>query len=158
MSVQSRLLMENMNDIVWSMKASAINNTTLEAKIKNFGSELLSDKNIDFTYLIYDDVEKILQSINARKNILLICKEAMNNIAKYSQATAASLLITTNNDMLELSISDNGVGFNVTKFTSGNGLKNMQNRISELKGIIHFTSIINEGTTIKANIPLKVLY
>ena len=156
-SIQSKLLMDNMNDIVWSMKTSAYNSTTLDAKIKNFGSELLSDKNIFFTYTISSDIEQLLHNIIARKNILLLIKEAMNNIAKYSHATTASLLIALNKDVLELSILDNGVGFNVTKASTGNGLKNMRYRVGDLNGEIHFTSKINEGTTINATIPLTSL-
>ena len=156
-SIQSKLLMENMNDIVWSMKTSADSSTTLDAKIKNFGAELLSDKNIFFTYTINSNVEKLLHNINARKNILLLIKEAMNNIAKYSHASKASLLIALNNDVLELSILDNGVGFNVTKESTGNGLKNMRYRVADLKGEINFQSKINEGTTIKVTIPLTAL-
>ena len=156
-SIQSKLLMENMNDIVWSMKTSADSSTTLDAKIKNFGAELLSDKNIFFTYIISSDVEKLLHNINARKNILLLIKEAINNIAKYSYATTASLLIALKNDVLELSISDNGVGFNVANASTGNGLKNMRYRVADLKGEINFQSKINEGTTIKVTIPLTAL-
>jgi len=156
-SVQSKMVMENMNDIVWSMKTTADSSTTLDAKIKNFGSELLSDKNIYFTYTINSDIEKLLYNINARKNILLLIKEAMNNIAKYSQASSASLIIEINSDTLHLLISDNGVGFNVVTETAGNGLKNMKYRIEELKGSIKFTSVINEGTTIKVAIPINAL-
>jgi signal transduction histidine kinase len=156
-SVQSKLLMENMNDIVWSMKTAVDSSTTLEAKIKNFGSELLNDKEINFTYTIDNEIEKLLNNIHARKNILLLIKEAMNNIAKYSQATVAGLILAIKEDNVHLTINDNGVGFDVKKATNGNGLKNMQYRINELKGTINFLSEIKSGTSVKATIPLKAL-
>ena len=156
-AVQSKLLMENMNDIVWSMKTNADSTTTLEAKIKNYGAELLGDKNIQVTYTIDENIDKLLQNIHARKNILLIIKEAMNNIAKYSQATEANLAIVISDTAVALTIADNGIGFALAKATHGNGLKNMQHRVAELRGNIKFATLANEGTTITATLPLATL-
>ena len=156
-AAQSKLLMENMNDIVWSMNTSAVGNTTLEAKIKNYGAELLGDKNIAVTYIISDNIDKLLQNVNARKNILLVIKEAMNNIAKYSGATNANLTLLNNQTTLALTISDNGIGFNLATAIKGNGLKNMQYRVTELQSIIHIITAPNQGTTLTAIIPLTVL-
>ncbi len=152
-SIQSKLLMENMNDIVWSMKHADDNATTLETKIKNFGAELLSDKNINFTYQISNEAEAALISMHARKNILLLIKEAMNNIAKYSNAEKASLKMEINDKKLLLEITDNGIGFDTGKAATGNGLMNMNNRIKELKGQITIASTPGSGTTIAVVIP-----
>ena len=156
-AVQSKLLMENMNDIVWSMKTSADGTTTLEAKVKNYGAELLGDKNINITYTIDDNIDKLLQNVQARKNILLITKEAMNNIAKYSQATQASLSILITDTAVVLTITDNGIGFNIATATNGNGLKNMKYRVKELQGTINYVTAPSLGTTISTSIPITAL-
>jgi signal transduction histidine kinase len=150
----SKQLLENMSDIVWSMKSAGDNNTTLETKIKNFGAELLSDKNIDFTYSVAADTETFLNGIAIRKNILLLIKEAMHNMAKYSGAANAKLLMCIIKTDLVLEISDNGAGFDSTKQFAGNGLKNMTYRAKELKGNISINASPGNGTTIKVTIPL----
>jgi signal transduction histidine kinase len=156
-AAQSKLLQENMNDIVWSMKPGGTNSTTLEVKVKNFGAELLNDKNIDFTYQISAAAEDILQGIAVRKNILLLIKEAMHNMAKYSQANKARLKLDINGDNLCLEITDNGIGFDTEKVHTGNGLETMRYRAAELKGHIHINSTLNEGTVITAIIPLNTI-
>jgi signal transduction histidine kinase len=156
-SRQSNQLLENMGDIVWSMNPVNEHSVTLEAKIKNYGVELLSDKNINFTYDINDGVEILLNGVAVRKNILLLIKEAMNNIAKYSKAGNASLHMQRNQDYLFLEIKDDGVGFDVASKSAGNGLKNMMRRVNELKGNFNVLANINEGTTITTVIPLAAL-
>lgn len=156
-SNQSKLVMENMNDIVWSMKPNAAATTTLEAKIKNYGVELLSDKNISFHYKINAEAENLLQNILARKNILLIIKEAMNNIAKYSKATEADLQLTIENGNCMLMIKDNGIGFNAQLPNEGNGLWNMKHRALELKGTLTIQSSPDKGTVIKGVFPAAII-
>jgi signal transduction histidine kinase len=157
-SLQSKTLMENMGDIVWSMKANDNHTASLETKIKNYSVELLEDMNIDFSFQIAPAAEMILQNATARKNILLIIKEALNNIAKYSKASKANLFIEVAGKQLELRLTDNGVGFDTTQTTViGNGLQNMKNRAAELEGSLIIESATGAGTTITANLPLKSL-
>lgn len=92
-SVQSKIVLENMSDMVWSMKTGDSNTASLEVKIKNYSVELLEDMNIDFSFKIAPAAELVLKNATARKNILLIIKEALNNIAKYSMASQANLFI-----------------------------------------------------------------
>jgi signal transduction histidine kinase len=157
-SVQSKTLMENMGDIVWSMKTNDSHTASLEAKIKNFSVELLDDLNIDFSFHIAPAAEMILQNATARKNILLIIKEALNNIAKYSKASRANLFIDVSGKQLELKITDNGVGFDMAQKRSvGNGLQHMQNRAIELDGKLLIESVTGTGTTLTASLPVRSL-
>ena len=57
------------------------------ARLKNYGYDLLTPLNIKCVYQIDKEAEKKLVNMEARKNILLIAKEAINNIGKYSQGT-----------------------------------------------------------------------
>lgn len=154
-SAQSKLVMDNMSDIVWSMKPSGYGSTTLDAKIKNFGTELLRDKNIDIIYEISPETESVMNDVQERKNILLIIKEALNNIAKYSKSTEARIRLYTRDKMIILEISDNGLGFDPVAQTTGNGLRNMQSRIKELRGSIRIDTIKGHGTAITASVPVQ---
>jgi signal transduction histidine kinase len=156
-ATQSKMVMENMNDIVWSMKPNAAATTTLEAKIKNYGVELLSDKNISFHYKINAAVESLLQNMLARKNILLIIKEAMNNMAKYSNATEADLQLTIEHGNCMLIIKDNGIGFDAQLPNDGNGLVNMKHRAQELKGTLTIQSSLGNGTVIQGIFPAAII-
>lgn len=152
-STQSKVVMENMSDIVWSMKVN--DNSTLEAKIKNYSVELLSDNNIEFNCSISPNVETSLKNITARRNILLIIREAMNNIVKYSKATEALLHIAIVDKTLELNMTDNGVGFDIDYKKNGNGLEHIKQRADELHATFQIKSSLQKGTAISIIIPVK---
>lgn len=156
-SRQSKLLMENMGDIVWSMNTAEGLATTLETRIKNYGAELLADSAISVSYQIAPESEKTLKNIAARKNVLLLLKEAINNTAKYSYATSVIISVILEGEAMVITIADNGIGFNPQEVQAGNGLKNMQHRVLELSGSFDLASSPGGGTTIKAVIPIAML-
>jgi signal transduction histidine kinase len=155
---QSKEIMEDMSDIVWSMKAPNETEDGIAIKIKNFWASLLGDTNINFTCQVAPNTDALVKSATARRNILLITKEATNNLVKYSRATEAALHLYTEGHTLYLQIADNGVGFNNSATPRGNGLNNMQQRTLELKGKFEIITAANSGTTIKIQVPLSSLH
>lgn len=90
-------------------------------------------------------------------NLYRIAQEALNNMVKHSKATEASVVLQKNKSEIELTISDNGVGFdekNIRKEkSSNNGLSNMQTRVRLLGGHIHIQTKSTKGTRITVKIP-----
>lgn len=92
-----------------------------------------------------------------RHNLFLTVKEALNNIAKHSNASEARLRLTLDDATLEIEIEDNGAGFPLeTGNRSRNGLSNMRERISEIGGAFNVLSQPNNGTRIRLRVPIKV--
>jgi signal transduction histidine kinase len=150
----TRQVMENMSDIIWAIKANESGDLTLENKLKNYGYELLSPLNILCDYLIDKEADKRLVNMEARKNILLIAKEAMNNVAKYSCATEARIRLEFIGEELQLEISDNGKGFDDGQRRVGNGLQNMKQRGEILGGKLFVTTGKQIGTTVLFLVPI----
>lgn len=73
-------------------------------------------------------------------HIYRIIQEALNNVNKYSKATNCNVFIFKTGDKITFRISDNGVGFNPDKKKPGIGLKNMNQRIKSLNGVLKITS------------------
>ena len=153
-SDQSKQLMENMNDMVWSMKGDEVDSMTLETRIKNYGSELLTAKNIRCRYAVEEDAFNTFKNFESRKNILLIIKEAMNNLAKYSGATHATLELMRKGNRVVIKISDNGAGFDSSVKQKGNGLKNMEARTKELNGQFEVVAQPGKGTMVLVDLPI----
>ncbi|KPH15061.1 sensor histidine kinase [Chryseobacterium sp. ERMR1:04] len=81
---------------------------------------------------------------------MLITKEALNNIAKYSKCTEVSIIFTICETEYRLEIKDNGIGFDPEE-KKGNGIHNMKKRTEEMHGT--FDLFIKNGTSIKISIP-----
>lgn len=150
----SRQVIENISDIVWANQTGQPENSSLAGRIKNYGYDLLSPKNIECIYLIDAQAEKKLSNPEARRNVLLIIKEAMNNIAKYSRAEKAEVRVGLDGSHLLVDISDNGAGFNGSSTQMGNGLKNMKKRTDSLRGRFQIESSPGNGTRIHCSIPI----
>lgn len=154
-SRQSRQLMEDLNDMVWSMKDPVDEGKALKTKVLHYGVDLLNARNIECDYDIDDEVMRYFPRFEARKNLLLIIKEGINNMAKYSRATKASVVLKKQGNLAYLKLSDNGIGFEPDKVAYGNGLKHMEKRARELKSAFELTAAPGQGTTILLTIPLR---
>lgn len=150
----SQKAMDEMGDIVWAIRPSADEDKNLSSRIKNYGAGLLAVKNINCNYNIEAALDKLLVNVETRKNILLIIKEAINNIAKYSCAANAAVNMITENTCIVLSVTDDGKGFDIENIIKGNGLTNMQNRTRYMEGTFNIISSSTAGTQVICTIPL----
>ncbi|MCD2423123.1 histidine kinase [Niabella pedocola] len=153
-SVNSSKILEDIGDIIWSMRTDKQNMLTVDSRIKNFVSEVLGSREIHYQIHIAPAINDIVQHITARKNVVLIIKEAVNNIVKYSKATLVSIRVYAKNDRLRIEVVDNGVGFQEDTKLTGNGLRNMKKRTEELGGVFQIASFPQKGTKISVEIPV----
>lgn len=142
---QSADISSNVSDIIWSMKSQEDRLVDLDGRIRNTVSNLLGATNIDYKIEIEEPLEDVVKNITARKNIMLIIKEAINNCAKYSSASACTLHVKVDGNALIITLSDNGKGIPADKAKTGNGLQNMRKRTEELKGAMHLETAENRG-------------
>lgn len=83
-----------------------------------------------------------------------IVQEALTNICKYAAATAVDITIQTTDDRLEVTILDNGQGFDPNQITTGFGLQGMQERTAAIAGSFNLVTAPQQGCRIKATFPL----
>ncbi|MBC7651948.1 MAG: PAS domain-containing protein [Deinococcales bacterium] len=88
-------------------------------------------------------------------NLYRILQEQLSNILKYAQATSLKIVLLIENDMLKMSISDNGVGFNVSSAKNGIGFANMKRRVELFSGKFKVVSSLGNGCKILLEIPLQ---
>lgn len=118
--------------------------------------ESLRQKRNDLQITLDSNCHKRLSPV-AEINLYRVVQEALHNIMKYAQATEVQIIFEKNRFGLQLTIIDNGIGFNVEEKKEGLGLLHMGERVSQLKGKTVIQSIIGEGTKITAYIPKNEL-
>ncbi len=152
-------MLESMDDIIWSVNPSNDKFENLILRIKEFAIPLLESKDIDFSFVVPDVFPNRSLSMDVRKSMFLIAKEAINNLVKYSEASKADITFMLTEDTLELRIADNGKGFDMEKInTRRNGLKNMQKRADEIDAELTIASQIGIGATISLSVKTISLY
>ena len=153
MTNQTKDVIETMSDIIWSLRAEKEQFVNIESKIKIYVSDLLSGSNIHYNIDIDTTLNTAITNIKAKRNCLLIIKEAVNNIAKYSNASQVNIDLHLKETALYIKIIDNGNGFDAATIKQGNGLKNMQKRTKELNGVFNISTTENKGVIIEIAIP-----
>ena len=91
--------------------------------------------------------------------IFRIIQESLNNIIKHARAKTADLLLNYHPDYLEVTISDDGKGFDPSqqpKFGHA-GLRNMENRVKLLGGSMQIQSETGKGSRLNFFIPFEKL-
>ncbi|HRG81851.1 MAG TPA: ATP-binding protein, partial [Chitinophagaceae bacterium] len=90
-----------------------------------------------------------------RRNIFLTVKESLHNIARHANCTRIDISITEEPGAFTLLIQDNGQGFdNRNTRLFGNGLKNMEIRISQAGGTYQISSTPGNGTVTEIRMPV----
>jgi len=153
-ATHSASMMEKMSDIVWSINPKNDSLEQVVIKMKEFAAEILEPKNLDYTFLIEEKIYALKLDAEKRKNIFLIFKEAVNNAAKYSEGNKLTVSLSVQHQQLHLSVRDNGKGFNPALSTSGNGLKNMEDRALAMQGTMTQITEPGKGTEIQLELPL----
>ncbi len=153
-SETSKNLIDNMRDLIWALNPDNSTLDNLIVRIREYTTDYLEEFPIELTN-DYPDVIADSQILKeSHRNIFMAVKEILNNVVKHSGATSVSIKVNIEKDMLNISINDNGNGFESENSFSGNGIKNMKHRISISGGRIDIESAIEKGTTLKMIIPL----
>jgi signal transduction histidine kinase len=144
----SRELVDSMSDIVWTIKPENDHLSNLVSRMRRFASDVLAGKNITLQFHSEVEDHDLRTSTEIRREIYLIFKEAVNNVARHSGASHATIELELAKSELVLRVSDDGRGFDAASNHSGNGLAHMRKRAAELKSTFELCSAPGEGTTI----------
>jgi signal transduction histidine kinase len=86
--------------------------------------------------------------------VYFCCLEALQNVAKYAGASAATVRICVEDGALVFSVDDDGKGFDTAITPRGSGSVNMADRVGALGGTLLVRSEPGAGTTVTGRIPL----
>jgi len=149
----SRELTRSMDEIVWAVNPQHDTLDSLASYLGNFAQEYLVSLNIRCRLEVPLQLPHSPITAEARHNIFLAFKEALNNVVKHSGATEVSVFLTFEGDTATIALSDNGKGFDPATIAPrpgrGNGLKNMTQRLEKIGGRCTVHSRPNGGTEIK---------
>jgi ligand-binding sensor domain-containing protein/two-component sensor histidine kinase len=144
-----------LDDIIWSVDAS---HDTLEetvARMRRYAAELFDSANISYELYLDPAFERRRLSMEQRRDIYLLYKEAVNNISKHASASHVSIQIAIEYNHLLLSVQDDGKGFDTGGDTNRYGLKGMKQRVKKWKGKINIESGTGQGTFIQVQLPVS---
>ncbi len=158
----SREVLHSLDEIVWAVNPQ---NDTLEhvvSYIGHYANEFFQETGIECKVNIDGRPPAYSLSAQLRHNLLLAVNEAFTNVLKHSKANQVDVSILLSTDALEVTVSDNGTGFDLSpagpsgnsSSPTGDGLGNMKQRLSDIGGRCSISSRPGNGTTVQFVLPL----
>src|SRR5436190_4518896 len=84
-----------------------------------------------------------------------ILQEQFNNILKYARASSVFISVRHSRDNIQLSIKDDGKGFNLSSKKNGIGFENIKRRVQVLDGQVKIFSAPGDGCEVSVQIPFR---
>jgi ligand-binding sensor domain-containing protein/signal transduction histidine kinase len=159
----SREVLCSLDEIVWAVNPQNDMLEPVASYIAHYAREYFQETGVECELDIPTDLPSYPLSSQSRHHLLLAVHEAFTNILKHSGATRAQVLVNCKASVLEITISDNGHGFDPSATESsssnasaeGSGLDNMHQRLADIGGECVIDSTSGRGTTISFTLPLE---
>lgn len=161
----SREVLHSLDEIVWAVNPQ---NDALEhvvSYIGHYANEFFQETGIECKVNISGRPPPYSLSAQVRHNLLLAVNEAFTNVLKHSKASQVDVSIVLNATVLEVSVFDNGNGFDppadaaaeTSSIPAGDGLRNMKQRLDDIGGQCSVISRPGDATTVQFVLPLVKL-
>lgn len=146
----SRQTLNNMDDLVWSVKDNTNTIESLVNRLETMCKELIYGASIEFQLSkTIENLQQILP-IDLKYDILMIVKEAISNAVRHSNSSKIKLEINTTNKLLMINIIDEGKSsLDFINQENGNGIGNMKSRARKRKIELNFSLTERSGITVK---------
>jgi signal transduction histidine kinase len=154
----ARATVQALDEIVWAVNPK---NDTLDALVGYLGqyaSQFFEATDIRCRLDVPERLSSLVLPARIRHDLFLVVKEALNNALKHAQASEVSVGVEESAGVLEITIADNGRGFDcgaAASGTAGDGLTNMRKRMEKIGGGFCLTSVPGQGTKATLSIPLN---
>jgi signal transduction histidine kinase len=145
----------SMNDIVWAIAPEHDRLLDLTRRMRQHAEEVFVFREIDLQFNAPSPERDLKLSVGARRDLLLIFKEAVNNAARHSDCSQVAIDFLVEHSVLRLQIKDNGKGIDTDLQAEGQGLRSMKRRAAALGGKLEIDSQAGEGTTVRFELPLE---
>ena len=142
---------------VWNLSPQALEQLHIDEAIKHEVERFRQDHDIKTTFTRFGERRELPPEIGTA--LFRICQEGLTNIAKHAQATAVEVTLSYDDQEVELTIKDNGIGFDLDPDgkvgkSGGYGLISMRERAQGQNGYFEIQSEKGAGTMIRVSIPV----
>lgn len=144
---------QTIREITWLINPGFDTLPEMLERMKLVATSMLSGRQYDFSAPAGVAPRKL--SLEFRRHVFLAYKEILHNVVKHSGARHVSIRVNENGGSLEMSVADDGCGFDEAAIRHGHGLTSLRRRSAALGGSLQITSRAGAGTTISLKARIK---
>jgi signal transduction histidine kinase len=155
----ARRTIQSLDEIVWAINPRHDSLESLANYLSQFAQQHLTLAHVRCMLDVPTVLPAVPLSAEVRHNLLLMTREALQNAVTHAEATEVHLALILDEKNLNMTISDNGKGFDPDSVSPyGNGLQNMRQRVQAIGGWLEISSRPGQGTVISFFVPRNMLH
>ncbi|HMB90061.1 MAG TPA: two-component regulator propeller domain-containing protein [Rhodothermales bacterium] len=147
----AREMATELREIVWFISPERDRLVDLLMRLRQETPRLLGS--LSYSFQGPETVSDHALDMSFRRNVLLVYKEMLHNVARHARAMHVDIEVVQQNGTLTVRVADDGVGCNGA-VGSGHGMSNMRRRAAQLKGCLAVESVPGEGTRVTLSVPM----
>ena len=142
-------------DVVWAINPNRDSLNDLVLRMRRFATDVLSAREIEVRFNELDASGSCKLESDVRRQLFLVFKEAVNNVARHAEAATVQIDLRIDRDAVVLEVADDGKGFDPKRAASGHGLHNLGSRAQRLHGSFSIQSSPGNGAQMRFRAPLR---
>lgn len=154
-SKMSRELVSALYETVWAVNPENDHLEALGNYVCQMVNQLCERTHLRCRFHVQGLPPEVQVSSQTRHNISMAVKEAVHNIIKHAKASEVTIRMAFADDFLDVSVQDDGAGFQPAEIHGGHGLSNMKQRLQNIGGSCALESRPGAGTTVRLRLRIS---
>jgi signal transduction histidine kinase len=148
---------ENLRNMITELRPAALDEIGLEPAIESLADRIGDAESVAV------EVEVQLQAVepgsrrlpfDTESTVYRLVQESLTNVVKHARASNVQVKVLDHDSFVEVTVADDGQGFDAAAPSSGFGVAGMKERVALAGGKLEVDSASGEGTTVRASLPV----
>jgi signal transduction histidine kinase len=149
----SRESVASMSDVVWAINPKRDTLRDTIRRMRQHAEEVFAGRGVPLDFHAPEGDERVRIPLDVRRDLVLIFKEALNNAVRHSECRKLRIDVDVDQSGLHLRVADDGVGFDTSTDSAGNGLTSMRRRAEKMGATLQVVSAPGHGTAVLLSVP-----
>lgn len=146
-------VIRDLRNYIFGLRPGILADRQLDQALRTLGEEAQANSG---SAVVVEIDRNLAARLSGRSHeIVQLTREALSNVARHAKAKRSTVRLAQAGRSAQLTIEDDGSGFDTRRKSSGSGLRNMRQRASALGGTLRITSKEAQGTTLRITFPIS---
>ena len=145
-------MFRTVRDLALGLRPSMLDDFGLQPALEWHVRDLTRRYGVDVELTVHGDLDVLPDRY--RTCVYRAIQEALTNCVRHAKARSIKVSVTGHDDRLDVSVTDDGIGFDPARRRDGLGLRGIDERVKELHGTMTIGGAAGEGARLTIHLPL----
>ena len=147
-------VIRDLRNYIFGLRPGILADRQLDHALRALGEQMQARDGAPIEVEVQVDAALAARLSPRSADIVQLTREALSNVSRHAGARRATVILARRGDLAELTIEDDGVGFDPKRESLGSGIRNLRERAAALGGSLDISSELGKGTRVRVNVPV----